>query len=222
MSPSSATDWAFLRPNGADATQKNAFGEVKTWSGEHGGATARAAGPRSDGWRSTAALSTLAEAQGFRPNALQQSVAIKGGYWTIPIWNWRGVYGDRGRFGKEPEKAAGAPEAAGGLRGGKDRPDPGKSISRFARNIKECIETIRRLRQLGISVWFEKEGLNTLDERADLLLNILATIAEEESNSLSQEPALGASAEGTKRGRPFGKLPYGYAVDKESSAWKNR
>lgn len=61
-----------------------------------------------------------------------------------------------------------------------------KSISRFARNLGECIATLRRLKELGIPVLFEKEGLNSLDAQGELMLSIFAAIAQEESNSISQ------------------------------------
>ena len=162
-------------------------------------------------------VSTLAEEQDSS-YALQQSYYQRR-ILDDPEMELAGVYGDRGASGRSLKKRQGLQRLLEDCEAGKIDLILVKSISRFARNIKECIETIRRLRQLGISVCFEKEGLNTLDERADLLLNILATIAEEESNSLSRN-LLWAHQRRNEAGRPFGKLPYGYAVDKESSAWK--
>jgi len=61
-----------------------------------------------------------------------------------------------------------------------------KSISRFARNTTDCIETVRRLKALGVAVQFEKENINTMSAESELVLTILSSIAEEESKSISQ------------------------------------
>jgi DNA invertase Pin-like site-specific DNA recombinase len=56
-----------------------------------------------------------------------------------------------------------------------------KSVSRFARNVKEALEYVRRLKLLGVGVQFEKEGIFTLSMGDEMLLNTFAAIAEEES-----------------------------------------
>ena len=61
-----------------------------------------------------------------------------------------------------------------------------KSVSRFARNVKETLEYVRKLKLLGIGVVFEKEGINTLSMGDEMLLNTFAAIAQEESVSISQ------------------------------------
>lgn len=61
-----------------------------------------------------------------------------------------------------------------------------KSISRFARNTTDCIETVRKLKALGIAVQFEKENINTMSAESELVLTILSSIAAEESKSISQ------------------------------------
>jgi len=61
-----------------------------------------------------------------------------------------------------------------------------KSISRFARNVQDCLETVRRLKQLGIAVHFQKESINTLTAESELMLSILSSVAEEELASISQ------------------------------------
>ena len=65
-----------------------------------------------------------------------------------PAMELVGIYGDHGKSGKEHEESARFQRMIKGLRGGKDRSDPTKSISRFARNLKECIAMIRHLREL--------------------------------------------------------------------------
>ena len=60
-----------------------------------------------------------------------------------------------------------------------------KSVSRFGRNIVDFTETARELKNLGVRVIFEKEGLDTSDPQTEIILNIFALLAEEESNSIS-------------------------------------
>ena len=61
-----------------------------------------------------------------------------------------------------------------------------KSISRFARNTVDLLETVRRLKELGIEVRFEKEHINSLSEDGELMLSLLASFAQEESRSISE------------------------------------
>ena len=66
-----------------------------------------------------------------------------------------------------------------------------KSISRFARNTLDCLEAIRKLKALGIAVLFEKESINTLDAKGEVLITIMASIAQQESQSISQNVRMG-------------------------------
>lgn len=61
-----------------------------------------------------------------------------------------------------------------------------KSISRFARNTADCIEMVRKLKELDIAVYFEKENINTMRAESELILSVLSSIAQEELSSLSQ------------------------------------
>ena len=66
-----------------------------------------------------------------------------------------------------------------------------KSISRFARNTLDCLKYIRQLKDKNISVYFEKENINTTDAKGEVLLTIMASLAQQESQSLSQNVKLG-------------------------------
>ena len=66
-----------------------------------------------------------------------------------------------------------------------------KSISRFARNTLDCLNYIRKFKEKNIPVFFEKEGINTMDARGEVLLTIMASLAQQESQSLSQNVGLG-------------------------------
>ena len=61
-----------------------------------------------------------------------------------------------------------------------------KSLSRFARNTMDCLELVRRLQELGITVYFEKENLNTGKMESELLLSVMSGLAQSESESMSQ------------------------------------
>src|SRR5690554_2131836 len=61
-----------------------------------------------------------------------------------------------------------------------------KSISRFARNMLDTISYVRKLKDKGIEVFFEKENLWTLDPKSELILTIMASIAQEESRLISE------------------------------------
>ena len=66
-----------------------------------------------------------------------------------------------------------------------------KSISRFARNTLDCLKYIRKLKEINIPVFFEKENINTMDSKGEVLLTIMASLAQQESESLSQNVKMG-------------------------------
>lgn len=66
-----------------------------------------------------------------------------------------------------------------------------KSISRFARNTLDCLQYIRKLKEKNIAVYFEKENINSLDSKEEIMIIIMASLAQQESQSLSQNVKLG-------------------------------
>lgn len=66
-----------------------------------------------------------------------------------------------------------------------------KSISRFVWNTLDCLKYIRELKEKNIPVFFEKENINTMDSKGEVLLTIMASLAQQESQSLSQNIKLG-------------------------------
>lgn len=66
-----------------------------------------------------------------------------------------------------------------------------KSISRFARNTKDSLDYTRKLKDMGIGIYFEKEGINTIDSSGELLLTLFSCFAQEESRSISENTAWG-------------------------------
>ena len=61
-----------------------------------------------------------------------------------------------------------------------------KSLSRFARNTVDALNTIRKLKIAGVGVYFEKEDIDTLDAKGEFLITLMSSLAEEESRSISE------------------------------------
>ena len=61
-----------------------------------------------------------------------------------------------------------------------------KSVSRFARNTVDSLTTVRKLKEKGIEIFFEKENIWTLDSKGELLITIMSSLAQEESRSISE------------------------------------
>ncbi|WP_172408115.1 recombinase family protein [Desulfosporosinus sp. FKA] len=103
-----------------------------------------------------------------------------------PEWTFAGIYSDQGISGKN---AAKRPEFMRMVQDAENKKFDliiTKSISRFARNVQDCLETVRKLKLLGTAVRFEKEAIDTLTTESELLLSILSSVAEEELASISQ------------------------------------
>lgn len=66
-----------------------------------------------------------------------------------------------------------------------------KSVSRFARNTVDSLTTVRKLKEKGIEVYFEKENIYTLDAKGELLITIMSSLAQEESRSISENVTWG-------------------------------
>lgn len=81
-----------------------------------------------------------------------------------------------------------------------------KSISRFARNTLDTIKYVRELKSNGVYLLFEKENLDTSDPKSKLILTIMASIAQEESRSISQNVTMGKRC-----GVQNGKVSFAYA-----------
>ena len=61
-----------------------------------------------------------------------------------------------------------------------------KSVSRFARNTVDTLTTVRKLKEKGVEIYFEKENIYTLDSKGELLITIMSSLAQEESRSISE------------------------------------
>ena len=102
-----------------------------------------------------------------------------------PEWEFAGVYADEGISGTSIKKRSGFQQMLADCEAGRIDMVITKSIQRFARNTLDLLRTIRHLKELGIEVWFEKENIHTLSGEGELMLSILASFAQEESRSIS-------------------------------------
>ena len=66
-----------------------------------------------------------------------------------------------------------------------------KSVSRFARNTVDSLTTVRKLKDAGVEVYFEKENIYTFDSKGELLITIMSSLAQEESRSISENVTWG-------------------------------
>ena len=91
-----------------------------------------------------------------------------------------------------------------------------KSVSRFARNTLDTLKYVRMLKERNIAVIFEEENINTLEMAGELLLTILSSVAQQESETISAHVTLGLEMK-MKRGEMVGyNKAYGYNYDKEN------
>mgnify|MGYP002624160251 FL=1 len=88
-----------------------------------------------------------------------------------------------------------------------------KSISRFSRNAADGLAVMKRLKDLGICVLFEKEGLDSTDPTTEMVLNLYATMAQNESCSLSQNISW-AYMRRAQMGNPSRSACFGYRIEK--------
>ena len=102
-----------------------------------------------------------------------------------PNWEYAGVYVDAGITGTNAAKRPKFQQLLADCEAGKIDIVLTKSISRFARNTVDLLTAVRRLKELGIEVRFEKEQINSLSGDGEVMLSILAGFAEQESVSIS-------------------------------------
>ena len=101
-------------------------------------------------------------------------------------WTLADVYADRGISGTSAEKRADFQRMLSDCRQGRIDKILVKSISRFARNTKECLEIVRELKAIGVGVCFEEQNIDTGKVTGELLTSVFAAIAQKESESISQ------------------------------------
>jgi site-specific DNA recombinase len=102
-----------------------------------------------------------------------------------PGWLYCGVYADEALTGTKDDRE-GFQRLLGECRAGNVDMVITKSISRFARNTVTLLETVRELKSLGVDVYFEEQRIHTISAEGELMMTILASYAQEESLSASE------------------------------------
>ena len=103
-----------------------------------------------------------------------------------PDWEYAGVYADEGITGTIAEKRDRFQDLIDDCDAGKIDLVLVKSISRFARNTVDLLETVRHLKDIGVEVYFERERISSLSGDGELMMTLLASFAQEESRSMSE------------------------------------
>lgn len=103
-----------------------------------------------------------------------------------PEWEFAGIYSDEGISGTSRKNRDGFNQMMKDAEAGKIDMILVKSISRFARNTKDTLEAIRDLKKQGVSVFFEKEHINTSDSQGEILLTTFSSMAQQESLNISE------------------------------------
>ena len=102
-----------------------------------------------------------------------------------PEWKLVDIYADPGISGTRAEKRKDFMRMIDDCLAGKIQKVLVKSISRFARNTVDALTYIRKLKDIGVSVYFESENIDTLTPGGEVLITILAAMAEQESRTIS-------------------------------------
>lgn len=108
-----------------------------------------------------------------------------------PNWKNAGIYADDGKSATNTKKRDDFNAMIDDCMAGKIDMVLTKSVSRFARNTVDSLQTIRKLKENNIVILFEKENINTLDGSGELLITILSSQAQEESRNLSENTKWG-------------------------------
>ena len=102
-----------------------------------------------------------------------------------PEWDFVGIYADEGITGTKRKRRKNFNRMIKDALDGKIDLIVVKSVSRFARNTIDLLSTVRELREKGVKIFFEKENIDSMDSKCDMVLNIYASLAEDESRSIS-------------------------------------
>lgn len=103
-----------------------------------------------------------------------------------PNWEFVAVFADEGITGTNTKKRDGFNLMIQKALNGEIDLILTKSISRFARNTVDTLQTVRELKAAGVEVIFEKENLHTFDPKCEVMLTIMSSLAQEESRSISE------------------------------------
>lgn len=128
-----------------------------------------------------------------------------------PLWEFRGIYADDGVSGTDALRRGEFIRMIGDAEMGKFDLIITKEISRFARNIVDCITYTRKLRELGVGVLFLSDSIYTMDGDWELRMALMSAMAQEESRKTSQRVKWGQRRQ-MEKGVVFGRGMLGYCL----------
>ena len=136
-----------------------------------------------------------------------------------PEWEYAGVYADDGISGTGTTKRSEFRRLISDCEAGKIDIVLTKSISRFARNTVDLLETVRHLKDIGVEVRFENENISTMSGDGELMLTILASFAQAEAEAVSTNIKWSVQKK-FREGEPFGGHRFlGYRWDAEQKKY---
>jgi len=128
-------------------------------------------------------------------------------------WQLAGIYADEARSGTKLQKRDDFLRMMKDCEDGKIDMIITKSVTRFARNTVDSIQSIRKLKALGVAVFFEKESINSLSEKSEQMLTILSSLAQGEAESVSTNNKWAATKRFQDGTFILGTPSYGYTKD---------
>ena len=129
-----------------------------------------------------------------------------------PDWEMVDIYADEGITGTSVEKREDFQRMMQDCRKGKIDRILVKSISRFARNTKDCLVAVRELKELGVSVQFEEQGIDTSRVSSEMVTAIMASLAQKGSESISSNVRWGVQKRMLDGTFISSSVPYGYEL----------
>lgn len=128
-------------------------------------------------------------------------------------WECAGVFYDFGISGAKADAREGLQALLYACRTGSVDYVLTKSISRFSRNTSDCLSLVRELLSYNIPIYFEKENIDTGSMESELILSVLSSMAQSESESISKNVKWSVKKRMEEGTFVFGYLPYGYTKD---------
>lgn len=128
-------------------------------------------------------------------------------------WECTGVFYDFGISGTKADVREGLQALLYACRTGSVDYVLTKSISRFSRNTSDCLSLVRELLSYNIPIYFEKENIDTGSMESELILSVLSSMAQSESESISKNVKWSVKKRMEEGTFVFGYLPYGYTKD---------
>ena len=132
-----------------------------------------------------------------------------------PEWEYMDIYADEGLTDTRKDKRDEFNRMLDDCRAGKIDKILTKAVSRLARNISECVEVVKKLKELGVTVYFEEQQLDSGRPSDFTAICVYAAIAQEESISVAQNMRMSCSARMKLGTYKQVNAPYGYYIEND-------